>query len=284
LLALAEAFSEHNRFKIHFSKKHITTCNMIKSIYSRSILLLAIMLIARQGFSQGSADVFEKAQALKAAFKYKDALPYYQALLKADSANVGYLANGSQVYTRYGYLYMTSETEKQRYFHIAEYLAKKAIAKDDKDAEAHYAYALALGRINENASSKQKIANAKLIKKEVDRSIELNPKQAGAYHILGRWHATIAGFNAVEKAMINTFFGGVPPGGSYEDAIKAFQTAISLEPKNMIHQYEIANTYYAMGNKIYAKVWLDKALALPVISDDDKITQGKCNDLKSKLE
>jgi tetratricopeptide (TPR) repeat protein len=249
----------------------------------QTIFLLACLFTCR-AFAQTPAENFDKAMALKNEFKYKDALPYFQALLKADSNNVNYLANGSQVYTRYGYLYMTTDAEKQKYFHIGEYLAVKSIAKDDKSAEGHYAYALALGRINENASSKQKIANAKLIKKEVDRAIELNPKQAGAYHILGRWHATIAGFNAIEKMMINSFFGGVPPGGSYEDAIKAFQTAISLEPKNMIHQMEIANTYYSMGNKIYAKVWLDKAMALPVISDDDKITAEKCKSLRKKLE
>jgi tetratricopeptide (TPR) repeat protein len=243
----------------------------------------ALLFLALPFFAQSPAETFEKAMALKAEFKYKEAFPYFQALIKTDSNSVAYLANGSQVYTRYGYLYLKTDNEKQKYFQSAEYLAKKAIAKDEKNAEAHYAYALALGRINENASSKQKIANAKLIRKEVDRAIELNPKQAGAYHILGRWHATIAGFNAVEKAMINAFFGGVPPGGSYEDAIKAFQTAISLEPKNMIHQYEIANTYYAMSNKIYAKVWLDKAMLLPVVSDDNKIVFQKCKDLRGKL-
>ncbi|MFI5151024.1 MAG: tetratricopeptide repeat protein [Bacteroidia bacterium] len=234
--------------------------------------------------AQASVAVYEKAIAFKNEFKYKEAMPYFQALLKIDSNNINYLTHGSQVYTRYGYLYMTSETEKQKYFHIAEYLAKKAMAKDDKDAEAHYAYALALGRINENASTKQKISNAKLIKKEADRSIELNPKQAGAYHILGRWHATIAGFNAIEKGMINAFFGGVPPGGSYPDAVKAFQSAIALEPKNMIHQYELASTYHAMGKDTEAKTWLDKAMALPTVSDDDKITADKCKALKKKLD
>ncbi|HXC04333.1 MAG TPA: hypothetical protein VNZ86_06235 [Bacteroidia bacterium] len=248
------------------------------------LFCLAFTLSATTLSAQASVAIYEKALAFKNEFKYKEAMPYFQALLKVDSNNINYLAHGSQIYTRFGYLYMTSESEKQNYFHIAEYLAKKAIAKDEKDAEAHYAYALALGRINENASTKQKISNAKLIKKEADRSIELNPKQAGAYHILGRWHATIAGFNAIEKGMINAFFGGVPPGGSYPDAIKAFQSAIALEPKNMIHQYEIANTYNSMGNKADAKAWLDKAMALPVVSDDDKITSDKCKALKKKLD
>jgi tetratricopeptide (TPR) repeat protein len=247
-------------------------------------LLIFILGVTCCTYGQNPDQLHQTALNLKNEFKYKDALPYFQALIKLDSGNVNYLSEGSQVYTRYGYLYMKTDAEKQKYFHIGEYLAKKAIAKDANSAEGHYGYALALGRINENASSKQKIANAKLIKSEVDLCIKLNPKQAGAYHILGRWHATIAGFNAFEKAMINSFFGGVPPGGSYEDAIKAFQTAISLEPKNMIHQYEIANTYYAMGNKIYARVWIDKALALPVVSDEDKLTIEKCKTLKKKLD
>jgi tetratricopeptide (TPR) repeat protein len=251
---------------------------------NKFLSLFTFILLTFCSFAQSPADTYAKALALKNEYKYKEALPYFQALLKTDSNNVNYLEHASQVYTRYGYLYLKTEDEKQKYFHTGEFLAKKAIAKDDKSAEGHYGYALALGRINENASSKQKIANAKLIKKEVDRSIELNPKAAGAYHILGRWHATIAGFNAIEKAMINAFFGGVPPGGSYNDAIKAFQTAISLEPKNMIHQYEIANTYYAMGNKTYAKVWLEKAMTLPVISDDDKLTADKCKELKRKVD
>jgi tetratricopeptide (TPR) repeat protein len=249
-----------------------------------TLSLLLLILCVQQYECQNTKDVFEKALTLKTENKYKEALPYFQALIKVDSSNIDFLSHGSQVYTRFGYLYMKSESEKQKYFQTGSYLAQKAIAKDDKNAEAHYAYALALGRINENASSKQKIANAKLIRKEVDRAIELNPKQAGAYHILGRWHATIAGFNGVEKVMINSFFGGVPPGGSYTDAIKCFQTAIGLEPKNMIHQFELANTYYAMGNKVNAKIWLDKAMALPIVSDDDKITSDKCKELKKKLD
>jgi tetratricopeptide (TPR) repeat protein len=142
---------------------------------------------------------------------------------------------------------------------------------------------MALGRINENASSKQKIANAKLIKAEADRAIALNPKQAGAYHILGRWHRTIAGFSAVEKMMINSFFGGVPPGGSYEDAIKAFMSAIAIEPRYMNHQFELAQTYYDMGKKVEAKLWAQKALEIVPTNDDDIKAKKDCEELIKKL-
>ncbi len=232
--------------------------------------------------AQTNDEQYDKAYKLKIEFKYKEALPLFQSLLKSDSNNVNYLAHASYIYSKYGFFY-APEAEKMKYYHTAEYLSKKAIKLNEKSADAHFAYAMALGRINENASSKQKIANAKLIKSEVDRAIALNPKLAGAHHILGRWHRTIAGFNSVEKMMINSFFGGVPPGGSYDDAVKAFMTAISIEPKYMNHQYELAQTYYDMGKPVEAKLWAKKALEIIPVSDDDRKAKTECETLLKKL-
>ena len=136
------------------------------------------------------------------------------------------------------------------------------MALNANGAQAHYNYALALGRINENASSKQKIANAKLIKKECDDAVRLDPKLAGAYHILGRWHRTIAGFNFAEKANL-------------------------LEPDVMIHKYELAQSYAERdekGDDIVCKVWCKKVLEMTAKDDDDKDTQTKAHDLVKKVE
>lgn len=250
----------------------------------KRIIITALFAVA--GFSmmaQSTQELYEKAYKLKTEYKYKDAFPLFQALVKLDSNNANYLQCASYCYSKFGYYY-APETSKQKYYQTAEYLAKKSLKINEASADAHYAYAMALGRINENASSKQKIANAKLIKNEADRAIALNPRLAGAYHILGRWHRTIAGFNAFEKAMINSFFGGVPPGGSYEDAVKSFMTAISIEPKYMTHQYELAETYYEMGKKVEAKLWAQKALEITPASEDDIKAKKDCEALLKKLE
>jgi len=202
----------------------------MKKIISTVLLIMAGLSV----MAQANDELYSKAAKLKSEYKYKDAFPLYQTLVKLDSNNANYLQGASYCYSKYGYYY-AADADKMKYYRSAEYLAKKSLKINEANADAHYAYAMALGRINENASSKQKIANAKLIKAQVDRAIALNPKLAGAYHILGRWNRTIAGFNSVEKVMINSFFGGVPPGGSYDDAIKAFMTAIGLEPKYMNH-------------------------------------------------
>ncbi|MBN8696437.1 MAG: hypothetical protein J0L87_07895 [Bacteroidetes bacterium] len=234
-------------------------------------------------FSQGNDALYEKAMKFKSEYKYKEAYPLFQVLLQSDSNNVNYLQYASYCYSKFGFYHIAAEAQKIKHYQIAEYLAKKAIKINEKSADAHYVYAMALGRINENASSKQKIANAKLIKSQVDRAIELNPKHAGAYHILGRWHRTVANFSSIEKAMINSFFGGVPPGGSFEDAVKSFMTAITLEPKFILHQLELAQTYYDMGKKAEAKVWAKKVSEATPTNEDDIKAKKDAEALLKKL-
>ncbi|MFL5764363.1 MAG: hypothetical protein ACJ77K_10525 [Bacteroidia bacterium] len=245
--------------------------------------LFLLIALGNAGTAQTADEQYAKAYKLRTEFKYKEAFPLFQALLKSDSNNVNYLCSASYCYSKYAFYYIPSDDEKMKNYRTAEYLAKKALKLNEATADAHYVYAMALGRINENASSKQKIANAKLIKYQVDRAIALNPKLAGAYHILGRWHRTIAGFNAFEKAMINSFFGGVPPGGSYDDAVKAFMTAISIEPKYMNHQYELAETYYEMGKSVEAKLWTQKALEITPVTEDDFKAKKDLEELLKKL-
>lgn len=252
----------------------------------RIVLCCIFILNAElQLFSQSNSQ-FDLGLKYKNQSKFPEAFAIFQQLLKKDSNNIDYLTNTSFLYSKIGWR-QKNESLKQTYYRTAEYLALKAISVNDKNADAHYTYAFALGRINEFASNKIKIANAKLIKTECDKTIALNPKIPGIYHILGRWHKIIAGFNIVEKMMINAFYGGVPQGGTYEDAIANFTKAIQLEPSYILHQFELADTYYERDNdkdRIYAKVWLTKALQCPILNVDDEETKAKCLALLKKLE
>jgi len=249
--------------------------------YISTIFLLIFSFTA---IAQSVDEQYAKALKLKTEYKYKEAFPLFQALVKLDSNNIDYLTGASYCYSKYGFFHLTVETEKIKYYQAAEKLAKKAIKINDNSADAHYLYAMALGRINENASSKQKIANAKLIKSQVDKAIAVNSKLAGAYHILGRWHRTIANFSSIEKAMINSFYGGVPAGGTHADAVKSFMTAIAIEPKFMMHQFELAQTYYDMGKKVEAKLWAEKALQNTPFCEDDFKAKKDCEELLKDLK
>ena len=234
-------------------------------------------------FSQTNEELYEKGLKYRAEYNTKEAFPIFQKLLKSDSNNVNYLSNAAYFYAKAGYM-QSIEEEKIKYYKTAEYLALKALKQDEKHADAHYAYALALGRLNENVGSKQKIANSKIIRSEAERAIELDPKLGGAYHVLGRWHRTVAGFNVIEKGMINAFFGGVPTGASNEKAVEYFQKSIVYQPTYILNMYELAATYHEMGKDIEAKVWLKKAMEIPITNDDNKSAREKCDALLKKLE
>ncbi len=264
--------------------KHVFKIFSMKLRYGFFALLL--FSFSLHAFSQTNEAQYQKALQLKSEKKFEEALPLFEQLVKNDSNEVNYLTNTAFLLCIVGNR-QKAEADRQKYFHTAEYLSKKAIRIDNNSGQAHYNYAFALGRINEFAGSKQKIANAKEIKTECDNAIRLDPTIAGAYHVLGRWHRTIAGFNFIERAMINTMFGGVPQGGSLDAAVDCFAKAVKLEPGNKLHYYELALTYHERGkgnDDIYAKVWLKKALELPSRDVDDKETQKKCEALLKKVE
>ena len=187
---------------------------------------------------------------------YKEALPVFEGLLKQDSANINYLQNTAYLYAKVWHDEAPDADKSTIYYNKAFYLAKKALKVDSNSAEAHYAYAFAIGVLNENASHKQQIANAKLMKIEIDKCLKLNPHHAGAYHLLGRWYRRLAELGGLERFAMKTFYGSSLPEATNADAAGAFEKAILYEPDYILHQYELAYTYHKMGKNEDAKAWL----------------------------
>ncbi len=250
------------------------------------MLLFAILISCGTSPAQDSKEeqLYRYAVKLQQEEKYTDALTIYKNLLKNDSSNIEYLWRSSFIYSKLGFN-QPGEKQQQQWYNTALYLGRKAITQHPQNAYAHYVYAMALGRMSENASSKVKIDNARQIKTEAETAIKLDPKLAGPYHIMGRWHRVVAGFSGFERTMIKAIFGGIP-GGTYEDAIRYFEKAILLEPTNGIHYFELASTFIerdGTNDKAQAKNWLQKAILIQVKSDDDAINKKKCEDLLKKI-
>lgn len=249
----------------------------------RFSVLVLILFMPILAMSQIDKELLEKARKLQDERSHEEALKVYKQLFAKDSSNVDYTSNLSLCYSRAGALMTPGATQKS-YYTEAKRLGKKAIKLNTNYADAHLSYAVALARENENASSKTKISNAKEIKAECDMVFKLDPNNATAYHIMGRWHRTFAGLNGFEKTMINTLYGGTPKGGTYADALDMFTKAIKLEPKLSMHVYELAMTYYEMGQKDNAKKFANKVMEYPVKSKDDEKTKKECEKLLAKLK
>ncbi len=253
---------------------------MKKIFFALTVLGFSTTLIA-----QTNADLMKKALVMRNAGLSKDALAIFQGLLKQDSANINYLQYTSYLIAKVWH----DKTDVDAsvcapYYNQALYLAKKALKVDSTSGEANYAYAFAVGVINETASNKQQIANAKIMKDHIDKCLKVIPHHGGAYHLLGRWCRRLAEFNGVEKFAVKTLYGATLPDATFKDAADAFEKAIVAEPDWLIHYYELAYTYYEMDKYADAKVWLNQAMANTTFKGDDaQDVKDKCKKLLAKL-
>jgi len=219
-----------------------------------------------------------------AAWHFKDALPVFENLLQKDSSNVNYLQYTAFLYAKVWHDKAPGATQSLIYYNKASYLARKALQLDSNSAEAHYAYAFAVGVLNEHASNKQQIVNAKLMKTEIDKCLKSDPHNAGAYHLLGRWYRRLTELSGFERFAMKTFYRASLPQANYQDAINAFEKAYVYEPGYILHQYELALTFHKMGKDADAKIWLQKAINANYNGDDAAETKTKCKKLLDEIE
>jgi hypothetical protein len=147
---------------------------------------------------------------------------------------------------------------------------RRALALDDRNAKAHLNLAVSYGKLTEFAGNKQKVEYAKMIHDEARRSIELDPGDDYAWHVLGRWHAEVANLNTVLRTIANYVYGGLPP-ASTEDAVRCFKKAVELAPQRVLHHAELAKTYVKGSRpEAAAQEWQNVLGLKPNGADDEQ--------------
>lgn len=249
------------------------------------IAVVIASLVCVNVFAQSNADLYKTAVKLRMEGQYHNAVAIFKLLLSRDSNNTSYLDYTAVLTCKT--LHDDSKPGNpplDEYKHM-EYLAKKSLRLDSNNAESHYAYAFAIGVISEYESHKQQIAIAGVMKKELDKTLRLNPHHAGAYHLLGRWYDKLAGFNSMEKMAVKVLYGTSLPEGTYAEAAAAYEKAVFYDPDYILHQYELANVYHQMGKDADAKVWLQNAINNTTYAGDDvTMVKNSCRKLLAQLQ
>ncbi len=233
-------------------------------------LFIFTVFVMSSLFAQENANNYLSAgDSLFKAFDNEGALAQYTQAFQADSENYEICWKLSRVLVDYG---ETLEDEDQRAEHYKKgwKTAKKAVSIDSMGAKGHLRLSIAIGRVALDAGAKERVRLSKVIKKEVDRAIELDPKDDIAYHVLGRWHRKLANLSWIERGFANMFLGGVPEEASEENAALSFKKAIELKPGYINHHLELGMTYEMMGMDEEARTEYQKCLDLPLSSAKDE--------------
>ena len=184
----------------------------------------------------------------------RTALSTFRAAEQIEPRNVGVLLRISKQYSD-----LIDETKPES---VARSVAQKAldyarraVAIDPRSAKAHLSLAVSYGKLTDFVSNKTKVEYSRLVRDETLRSIELDPSDDFAWHVLGRWHQGVANVSGMLKALAKVVYGGLPP-ASNEEAVRCMKKAIELAPQRLIHHSELARIYKGMGKpELAAREW-----------------------------
>ena len=255
---------------------------------SRLCLLLPFMFALSAFGQKAEPGPFEKAMALGDSLEKKwdhagSAAAYLKALEINPASYEAAWKAGDQTTEYANKLPAKDKAGKEAEFEKARKLCEKAILIDRKGYEGHFRLAVAYGRLALFRGGKEKINLAKKVKAEADTAIALNPNADLAWHVIGRWHQDLANLNWALRAVAKIIFGGVPP-GSNDEAVAAFQKAISIDPNHIEHYLELARTYKIMGKKDLMRAPLQKAIDLPNVEEDDPEFKAEAKEMLARLK
>jgi tetratricopeptide (TPR) repeat protein len=216
----------------------------------------------------------------------RTALAHYQAALALDStdyeanwrASIALLDEGEQIPDS------VKSPERDSLYARAERLARRAVAADSMGADGHFALAAAAGRASLSMGKKARIQRAALIRDEALRTIALNPRHDGAYHILGRWNAEIMRLSGLSRFFAKSLLGGgVFKQASWDAAISNMERAVALDPGRLYHRLELAQIYVDRKRYDEARAQLHELEALPDREIMDSVYRREARALDAKI-
>lgn len=144
----------------------------------------------------------------------------------------------------------------------------KAVNSNPDSALAHAVLAICYAHSAELESPQKKIAYSKLVRSESEKSLQLDPRQDIALHVLGAWNYSMATMNPLLKSIVEMVYGRLPE-ASLKSSADYFQRASQVAPDRVMHKAALAKTYAAMGEKEKALKTLAAAEALPSLDKED---------------
>ena len=239
--------------------------------------LMILLLIAGPASAQMMTGDLSKANKLFAKGEEEKALDKYLEVLDISPTNYEALCQVSLLYARIGNRKDDDDTKKE-YFNNAKDYAKRALNVDSNDAESNYVMSVAMGRMALIVGPRARVKASKDIRKYAQRALKYEPKHAGAWYVMGRWHYKVANLNFAERSAANLLFGGTPAGASNQKAIECFEKAVKYRPDYMLNPFELAETHRKLGNYDKAKTYYKKVVEMEPETPDDPGMQKEARD------
>jgi tetratricopeptide (TPR) repeat protein len=245
--------------------------------------LALVVSLAPAASAKTAEELLAEGEQHYAAARLPEARAAYLAALQESPGDFVVLCRLSRSESELGELQKGDDQRATRSAAVEH--ARLAIKAAPDSAAGHVWLAVGLGRQALSEGAKTRLALSREIKSEVDRALQMDPNIGRAWHVLAVWNVKLSSLNTIERMAANAVLGGVPKGASFEQAEKAFQKAIALEPGYVNHRLEYGRMLKDRGRKAEAKTELEKAVSLPPTSGAlDARYQAEARELLAKLK
>jgi tetratricopeptide (TPR) repeat protein len=197
------------------------------------------------------------------------ALTHYREALALDSASYPANWKASRVLVDLGLaLPDAQKARRDTLYAEARALAERAVRVDPSGADGHYMMAVAIGRVALTMGARARVRFARVIRDEALRATELDARHDGALHVLGRWNAEIQRLPGLTKFFAKTFLGAsIFNEATWENSENYFNQAVAIEPNNIYHHLDLAETLVDMHKPADARTHLEQVATLPLGCD-----------------
>ena len=249
-----------------------------------TLTALALLVAPRLGAQATPPEHIALGDSARAALHAEESLRHYQAAVAELQHTLGRAARDTTPITPPNPLYcealwkaarqisdvakqLLGDSLKQRrdsLYSVGRTWAEEAIRADSSVANAHFSLALVLGRLSRTRGGKERVRFGRIIYDETQRTIRMDPRHDGAYHILGMWNAEVKRLSGFTRFAAKTFLGaGFMSRANWDSAVANMERAVQLNPQHVYHRLELASVYLDVDQAAKAKEQLQAIAALP---------------------
>jgi regulator of microtubule dynamics protein 3 len=237
----------------------------------RPVLIAATILSAAAGSlsaQMSAAEHIVMGDRERVAMNAASALAHYQAAIGVDASNAEALWRAAREAIDLGEY---DDARRDSLYQLGEQYARRAVQAMPTSSMAHFALAKAIGRRALSMGARDRVKFAGEVRKEALEAIRLDSTNAGALHIMGRWHANIMRLSGVSRFFAKNVLGGrIFSEANWKDAAANLERAAALEPDRVVHKLELASVYADSGNKPKARETYEAAIRLKPVEFNDK--------------
>lgn len=239
----------------------------------KSIPLLLFLLLGSWASADESATLIAQGDAHDLRFEPKQALAFY---LKAEPSRSKDATLLVKIARQYVYLMdeRPSKKAKEAAARTALEYSQRAVRAAPDTSDPYLSVAISYGKLTPLLGTREKITVSRKLKEAAEKAIRFDPKSDYAWHLLGRWHQTLAGVGGISRTIAKLVYGTIPK-ASYSEALRCFEQAMKLNPDRLIHVIELGRTHALMGNEALARQFIEQGLAMKNTERDDPGTKTR---------